>query len=224
MIITIDGPASSGKSSVARLLAEKLGYYYYCSGLLYRACGYVLKYYAGCSKHRLETVSPEIVSLYCNVHRLVYKYTIIEGARIFFDQEDITIHLKTPEIDQCASMVSANNAVRIEIMTIQRYIADNNPMMVADGRDMGSVAFPQAEYKFFLTASVYERARRWHADQEKRGIVVTYDDALKALSERDQRDTVRAHAPLVVPADAITIDSTDMTLQQTVHAMLNYIQ
>lgn len=214
MIITIDGPAASGKSSVARCLAQKLGYYYLYSGMLYRACAYVLLKHGGYAKNQIAHLKPEIVSTFFNVIRIRYTYTPHHGEKIFFDDVDITHHLKTPLIDDASSMLSENPAIRHAIGIVQHAISTHSNI-VADGRDMGTVVFPHAEIKFFLTASAEERARRWRVDQEKRGHQYSFTEAHALLSDRDQRDTIRAHAPLAVAPDAIMIDNTDLSSQET---------
>lgn len=223
MIITIDGPAASGKSSAARCLAQKLGYYYLYSGLLYRACAYVLIKFGGYEKSKLPSLKPELVSTFFNVMRIRYTYTPHHGEKIFFDEVDITPHLKTPLIDDASSMLSENAAIRHAIGIVQHAISTSSNI-VADGRDMGTVVFPHAEIKFFLTASAEERARRWHADQTTRGHQVTLAEAAQLLAARDQRDTIRAHAPLAVAADAIMIDNTDLSLQETCDRMEDVVR
>jgi cytidylate kinase len=228
MIITIDGPGASGKSSLAQAVAEKLCLYYLCSGMLYRACAYILHHYAGYSAEKIAHPTTEDVEQYCNQYRIRYVYTLDNGIQIFFDNHDITAHLKSATIDLYSSLVSADNAVRIEVHRLQRAIAQEaiaqERDLIADGRDMGSVAFPDADYKFFVTASVDARARRWQKDQASRNNKVSLEEAVVAISERDERDTHRAHAPLVVPDGAILIDNTDLTLEETEQLVLSYIK
>jgi cytidylate kinase len=227
MIITIDGPGASGKSSLAQAVAEKLSLYYLCSGMLYRACAYILHHYAGYSAEKIAHPTTEDVEQYCNQYRIRYVYTL-NGIQIFFDNHDITAHLKSATIDLYSSLISADKAVRIEVLQLQQAIAQEaiaqDRDLIADGRDMGSVAFPDADYKFFVTASVDARARRWQKDQAARGNVVSLEEAVLAISERDERDTHRAHAPLVVPDGAIMIDNTDLTLEKTEEQVLSYIK
>lgn len=218
MIITIDGPAASGKSSAARCLAQKLGFYYLYSGLLYRACAYVLIKYGGYGKQQLTHLSPEAVSTYFNVKRIRYVYTLTRAEQIFFDGVDITHHLKAPAIDDASSLLSANPFIRHAVSMVQHAIGMHSDI-VADGRDMGTVVFPKAEIKFFLTASAQERVARWRADQEKRGHVMTLEEAFSILSERDHRDTIRAYSPLSVAQGAIMIDNTDLSAAQTCERM-----
>ncbi len=218
MIITIDGPAASGKSCTARCLAQKLGYYYLYSGMLYRACAYVLLKHGGYSKAQLAHIKPGIVSGLFNVHRIRYLYTARDGEKVFFDECDITPHLKTPAIDDASSLLGLNKAIRQAVSMVQHAIGTHENI-VADGRDMGTVIFPHAEIKFFLTASVEERARRWQASQEKSERHFTLPEAHAILTERDQRDTIREHAPLAVAPDAIMIDNTFLSAQETCERM-----
>jgi cytidylate kinase len=217
MIITIDGPAASGKSSAARCLAQKLGFYYLYSGLLYRACAYVLLKH-GHSKEQLAHIKPGIVSTLYNVERIRYVYNLRDGEQLFFDGTDITSHLKTSKIDDAASLLSANPFIRHAISMVQHAIGLQSNI-VADGRDMGTVVFPHAEVKFFLTASVEARAMRWKTDQEKQGHSFTLEEVMAILSERDHRDTIREHSPLAVAKDAIMIDNTDMSAVETCKKM-----
>lgn len=222
MIITIDGPAASGKSSAARCLAQKLGFYYLYSGLLYRGCAYVLLK-EGYTKEQLARIEPGIVSSVYNVQRIRYHYTQREGEKLFFDATDITPFLKTPKIDDASSLLSANPFIRQAISVVQHAIGLQSDI-VADGRDMGTVVFPRAEVKFFLTASVEARAVRWQQDQANQGHQFTIEEATTILSERDQRDTIRDHSPLSVAPDAIMIDNTQLTAQETCLKMENVVK
>jgi CMP/dCMP kinase len=197
MIITIDGPAASGKSSASRCLARKLQYYYLYSGLLYRACAYVLAEYAEYTKNKLE--------------------------KVLFDGIDITPHLKSVRIDDYASLISVDGRIRNAVGVIQKKVSMDYSI-VADGRDMGTVVFPRAEIKFFLTASVEVRAHRWQENQQQRGNRVTIQEAIEILTERDQRDTIRDSSPLAVAPDAIMIDNSDLSAAETCNRMEQHIR
>jgi cytidylate kinase len=213
MIITIDGPAASGKSSAARCLAQKLGFYYLYSGLLYRGCAYVLLK-AGFTKKEFARIDPGSVSTYYNVKRIRYLYTLNHGEQLFFDGADITAQLKTPKIDEASSLLAENPAIREAIRLVQQeYSATTN--IVADGRDMGTAVFPHANVKFFLTASVEARAQRWQHAQATVGNNFTIEEATAILTERDHRDTIREHSPLAVAQNAIMIDNTNMSAAET---------
>jgi len=222
MIITIDGPVASGKSSVSRILADKLDYYYVCSGLIYRAVAYLLVNRFGYNPETLVLIKHEDLAQCTDRTRLKYSYDGLSQERIFFDHEDITVYLKDKFIDQITSIVSVNKDVRKAVTALQRDIADNHDMVI-DGRDVGSVVFPHAQIKFFLTASVDVRAERWRKDQERYNHHVSHDEAVVLITERDERDKNRVVAPLVIPKNAIIIDTSDLNIQQTVEKMMEYI-
>lgn len=222
MIITIDGPVASGKSTVSRLLAQRLGYYYLCSGLLYRALAYLLVTRHG---YTLETIAnPDIkdINACFDAHFFVYQYDQKTEEHIFFDAQDITPYLKDTFIDKVTSLISVNKQVRSAVTAIQHAIAAQHDI-VTDGRDVGSVVFPQAEFKFFVTASVAVRANRWRKDQEKYGKFLSFDEAVALITDRDNRDKYRDIAPLIVPQGAIVIDTTELTIQEAVELMMRYI-
>ncbi len=221
MVITIDGPSASGKSTAAQELAKELGFYYLNSGYLYRALAYVLITRESYTFEELAHPHPEDLERYLNEEGFSYEYD--DGrASIIFEGQDITAHLKTPDVDQGASILSLNEEVRDVLMQVQRRIAQKHDIIV-EGRDTGSVVFPSADYKFFLTASMQERASRWQHMQAMRGISYTTEQSLEALDERDTRDKERAIAPLHVPHDAFIIDSTDLTSNQVVQEMMKHI-
>jgi cytidylate kinase len=223
VIITIDGPVASGKSTVSRILAHKLGYYYLCSGLLYRALSYLLINYCEYTLENLNDVTEDDIFRCLNTAQFSYRYTQEGNERIFFDDEDITGYLKDSFIDKVASIISVNGQVRHAITQLQHTIADQHNI-VTDGRDVGSVVFPYAEYKFFITASVEIRAQRWLKDQEKYDKHFSLDEAIAIITDRDERDKARTIAPLIIPHNAIIIDTSDLTIDQTIEKMLNYIK
>lgn len=223
MIITIDGPTASGKSTVAQMLADAHNMYHINSGLLYRALAYLLMRDAGYTHDTLLTVSDADVSVCADPKRLVYEYAPRVGARILFDGVDITPELKKAGIDACASILSSVALVRVHVDAMQRHIAKLHSVVV-DGRDAGSVVFPNADYRFFLTASLTVRARRWQHMQEHKGNMYSLEHAEQEISVRDHRDSTRAVAPLIVPKNAIVIDSSELTVQQTVDVMAAYIK
>ena len=152
MIITIDGPTASGKSTLGRMLAKELGHYYLYSGLMFRALAYVLKNQYGYTNEQFEQPRIEDIDSVLAPKRFVYTYDDQHKERIFFDGVDITPHLKAGGIDQLASVVSRNSAVRDRLTQLQRSIAESADVIV-DGRDSGSVVFPYADYKFYVTAA-----------------------------------------------------------------------
>lgn len=220
MIITIDGPTASGKSTIGRILANQLGFYYLCSGLLYRAIGYCLVHEYG---YTLETIAH--VS-FANINecaaQLRYEYNERSQERIFYKNNDITLYLKDKFMDQVASTVSINKDVRKAVTTIQRDVAHHHNIVV-DGRDVGSVVFPDAEVKFFLTASVEVRAQRWRKDQERHNNYFSLQEAITSITERDERDKNRTIAPLIIPPKAIVVDNSSLSIEETIAKMMEHI-
>jgi len=214
MIITIDGPTASGKSSVARALAQKLNIYYLATGMLYRAAAYVLINEAGYTKKDLENPKEEDLQIYLDPQRFRYEYDADRGETIFFDDTIITPFLKGSDIDEASSLLSAHPLVRKALLAMQHSFAQTFDL-VAEGRDVGSVVFPNADHKFFLTASVEVRAKRWQADQKKKGNNFSLDEAVEKITERDTRDQNRKIAPLVKPEGATVIDNSALSFQQT---------
>lgn len=218
MIITIDGPTASGKSTVAKRLAQELGIYYLGTGLMFRGAAYLLKERAGYKISDLSHPNPDDVATYLDCDRFVYD----ASGRILFDGQDLTPYLKKSDMDIAASIVSTNKTVRQALLAIQRACGKKLDLVV-EGRDVGSVVFPEAQAKFFLTASVPVRARRWQDDQEKKGNRFSLDEAIEKITARDRRDMERDVAPLIKPHDAIEIDNSTIDLQKTVELMKGLI-
>ena len=222
MIITIDGPVASGKSTVSRILADKLGFYYLCSGLIYRAIAYLLINNCGYTVATLDRITVEDIMQCADPVRLRYHYDELCQERVFFDNSDITLYLKDKFMDQVTSIVSVNKDVREAVTAIQRDIASHYSI-VTDGRDVGSVVFPDAQVKFFLIATVEVRASRWRKDQEKYDNHFSLAEAVGLITERDDRDKSRTIAPLVIPRDAIVIDSSELDVEQVIEKMMQHI-
>jgi len=208
-VVTIDGPAGAGKSTVARRLAKRLGYRYLESGALYRALAWAL-----CEKGVQSEDDPKL-------SRLAESVTIdleIDG-RIKVDGEDVTDRLRRPGMDQWSSRFSRVPAVRAVLTKLQRSMAGAGGV-VLEGRDTGSVVMPDAEVKFYLDASLEERARRRLRDLGHLvGATASLADVMRELEERDRADRSRAIAPLIRPEDAHEIDSTTMTIEDVVKFM-----
>lgn len=221
MIITIDGPTASGKSTIARMLAQKLGWRCLNSGLLFRAVAYILTTKFNVNPDNLSHLTTTDIEQALDPKRFIYTLDM-KGGHISFDGVDITSHLENASIDQIASKVATNEYVRERIKEEQRRVVKDLDAVV-EGRDCGSVVFPKAEIKFFLTASVEIRAHRWEREQEERGVSFEKNKAQQLIKEKDERDTKRDISPLVVPAGAYIIDSSAMDQNQTVEYMLSFI-
>jgi len=223
MIITIDGPVASGKSTLARMLAKDIGAYYIYSGLLYRALAYLLIEHEAYQKEDLENPKAEDLARYLDADKFVYSFEDDFKERIFFENQDITPFLKTNFIDDASSIISTNGRVREALYGIIREIARHFDI-VFDGRDGGSVVFPAADFKFYVTAPVEVRAERWRNDQRKEGFDFSSEQALQKVGERDRRDKERKIAPLVIPDGAIIVDTAGLTPEENLQKMFVYIQ
>ena len=224
MIITIDGPVASGKSSVAKKIAKKLGIYYLYTGLLYRALAFIIieRY----NKIFFENFEENIEKFFNEVRDLVFKiqYEYRRGCyAIFLKEVAIVPKLFNKDIDYYASVIASNKHVRDILLVLQRKLAKNFDC-VADGRDCGSVVFPHAEHKFFLTAAVDERARRLYASKCRNSEKLNLQKIKEDIIKRDERDEQRSVAPLLVPKGAIVVDNSNMDIDETVNYMLRCIK
>lgn len=207
MIITIDGPAASGKTTVARMLAQKLGFYYLSSGLLFRGLAYLLIHEKGYQDQQLIDPRKNDINAVLAPTHFSYHYTPSSGEQLFFNNANITPFLKTENISYYASILALNGLVREALVELQhRLVKEHN--VVAEGRDTGSAIFPHADIKFFLTASLTVRAQRYISDQAAKGRIITYEQACHEIEGRDQRDINRALAPLCIPQGALIIDDS----------------
>lgn len=223
MIVTIDGPTASGKSTVAQAVAKELEFYYLPTGWLYRAVSYLLVKRHNYTEQMLSHPKEEDVADCLNPSLLVYTYDAKRGGKLFFEGRDITSYLKDYKVDLYVAIISPIVMVREEVVKAQRAFAQAHDSVI-EGRDIGSVVFPHANYKFYLTASLEVRAKRWQKDQERRGNSFTLDQAKEQIEERDRKDRQRKHSPLVIPENAIIIDNSDKTFEQTVQEILKYVR
>lgn len=222
MIITIDGPAASGKTTLGLEVAKKLKLFYVYSGLFYRALAYLLINKEVYKDEDLYNPKQQDLYTYLDPELLIYQYDPEVGETILFDGKDITPHLKIGFIDQKASILSGNKRVRTLINEIIRTIARNFDVIV-DGRDAGTVIFPGADIKFYVTAETEVRAKRWQHVQKELGEKYSFEDALKMITERDERDKNRKEAPLAIPDDGIIINTSDKDIEQTLEDALEKI-
>ncbi len=211
-VVTIDGPSGSGKGTVAAEVARRLGWRILDSGALYRLVGYAARQ-AGVD---LEDAAAVAVI----ARNLPVRF---EGGRIFLGDEEVTLAIRTETAGNDASKVAAIPEVRQALLQWQRDYA-RPPGLVADGRDMGTVVFPDAPVKIFLDASAEERARRRHKQLKEQGIDVNLSGLVAEIEERDHRDRNRSVAPLKPAGDALVIDSTDLTVDQVVERVLEQVR
>ena len=207
--IAIDGPAGCGKSTVARGLAERLGYTYIDTGAMYRAVAY-RSLQAGLD---VESGADEIAML---AGRLDFEFRRIgDEQHLFADGQDVEEAIRTPEVGNLSSPVSAIPEVRKHLVAVQRQMAADGGVIM-EGRDIGTVVLPDADVKVFLTASVEERARRRHNQLREKDIERDFEDILREQQQRDKRDSTRAVAPLRQAADAHKLVTDDMSEEQVV--------
>ena len=211
-IIAIDGPTASGKGTVAQLVAERLGFHYLDSGALYRLVG-LASHQSG-----IDFSEPQRLQELCLAMAIEFR-----DGRIFLGQEDVTEAIRTEEMGKRASSAGAVPEVREALIQVQKSFL-KPPGLVADGRDMGSVIFPQAQLKVFLTADAKIRAQRRYKQLIAKGISANIDILTKDLVERDLRDTQRSVAPLVQGEDAFLLDTSDKTIDEAVNQILDWYQ
>ncbi len=214
LLITIDGPAGAGKTSVSRTLAERLGYRYIDTGALYRGVAYEVQ------RQGIDPENDSDLAALCDRLRLAFKLQASE-PRLYSGDTDISDQIRTPEISMLASAVSAKPVVREYLHNVQKDIG-RQKAAVFEGRDMGTVVFPEADVKFFLDASSQTRARRRYAEIKSKSDQ-SLEQVEKDMQRRDRNDSTRSLAPLKPADDAIIIDSTDLSIQEVVDSMLAHI-
>lgn len=208
-IVAIDGPAGAGKSSVARLLAARLHYTLVDTGAIYRVVALVAS--------RQGVAFDDADGLEAIAGGLRLRFEMLDGENhVFLGEEDVSGLIRTPEISLGASAVSAQPGVRAGLLELQRRFATGSgaPGAVLEGRDIGTVVFPDADHKFFLTASAKERARRRYDEMRSRGQDAVYQDVLDDQEQRDAQDRGREVAPLKPAADATQVNTDGMTLEE----------
>lgn len=223
MIVTIDGPAGSGKSTVAREVAQRLNYYYIASGSLYRALSYVLIHYFGYSLKNINMPEPEDVQSALDPVRFKYVYNNAAGEKILFDGFDTSNMLKSELVTAAASIMATSGTVNTELIKYQRSLVHGRDVII-DGRNCGSEVFPHAQVKIYMTASVEVRAIRWQKVQEKLGNIISFAQSMQLINERDTRDSERLVAPLMVPAHALIIDTSSLDIKASVSKVIEAIQ
>ncbi len=215
--IAIDGPAGAGKSTLAKRIAKRLGYYYVDTGAIYRTLAYHIELLGIGPKDKdgvTRTLGDALIEVQYDA----------EGAQhMILNGSDVTAYLRTPEISAAASQVAAQPAVRDYLLQMQRDLAKKNNV-VMDGRDIGTVVLPNADVKIFLTASDEVRAKRRMAELQEKGEKVTLEEVLQQIYNRDKQDIERKISPLRCAEDAVILDTTHLDLEQAEQSMLIMIE
>ena len=215
-VVTIDGPAGAGKSTTARAVAARLGFLYVDTGALYRAIAL---------KVRQGGVSPDDLAAVerCARETQVALSGSPEGAHVWLDGTDVGDAIRTPEVSELASRLAAQSPVRRRLVEIQRALAERGPV-VAEGRDLGTVVYPEAAVKIYLDADLDARARRRARELEQRGIPVPFEDVRTELARRDERDQGRSDSPLMVPKGARVVDTSSLSIEEQVEEVLRAVR
>jgi CMP/dCMP kinase len=216
VVVTIDGPAGAGKSTVAKMVASHLGYRLLDTGAIYRAVALV-------ATARGISFSDGVVLASIAADLNIHFEIDGDRNRVFVDGRDVSTDIRTPEVSKAASLVSAHGEVRAALLQLQRRLGSGGGVVV-EGRDTGTVVFPAAEAKFFLTASDHERAVRRVAELTAAGQVADFETTLRDIQERDLRDSTRAVAPMVPAADAEHVDTSGKSLETVVAEMVARVQ
>jgi cytidylate kinase len=216
LTITIDGPSGVGKSTVAKFLAKRLGYIYIDTGAMYRAVALKVKE---------EFLNPEDESILSPlISSLSIAFVTEEGeTHVLCDKEDVTEAIRLPEVGRLASDISKRKSVREVLVQKQREMGRGGGV-VLEGRDIGTVVFPNADVKFYLDAEIEERGRRRFNELAQKGIEVDYKETLEEVMRRDHNDMHRIHSPLKKADDAVLIDSTHLSAEEVVEEMIRIIK
>jgi cytidylate kinase len=216
LVIAIDGPSGAGKSTAARLLAERLGYIYIDTGAMYRAVGWKAK------REGIDPADEAKLAELCGRTEVTIKKDNSD-PRFSVNGIDVTGEIRTPEMGMMASAVSRSPAVRARLLTLQRELGRHG-RVVMDGRDIGTVVFPDADVKFYLEASPGERGRRRYLELKAKGMDVDLAQITREIEERDRQDSGRDIAPLKKADDALLIDSSAMSIDEVLDRMLSEIK
>lgn len=211
--IAIDGPSAAGKSTIAKILATKLGYSYLDTGAMYRCVAYATKKYNVDAKDEVA-----VSALMDQIH-----INFLQNGTILLDNEDVSSNIRASEMSMLASDISAFSKVRQKLVQMQQEIAKNKGYIL-DGRDIGTVVLPDAKIKIYLIASSKTRANRRYMENLQKGIVCSYDEILADIEKRDYQDMNRQESPLKKADDAIQIDTSNMNLEDVVAAIENIIK
>jgi cytidylate kinase len=211
IVIAVDGPSGAGKSTLTRLLARRLGYIYLDTGAMYRTVALLAQ------RQGIAPNADEELDRLCAGLDIAFERDN-GNFRIFANGEDVTALIRTPEISLLTSLVSARKVVRDHMQRLQRQLGEEGGVIL-EGRDIGTAVFPDAEAKFFLSASVEERGRRRYLELRERGEDVSLETTIREVAQRDAQDEQREHAPLRRAHDAEEMDSTGRSVEQVLQAM-----
>jgi len=214
MVIAIDGPAGSGKSTTAKHAAEKLGFIHINTGAMYR--GIALK----CIQGEIDLNSSSEIDKILNQTK--FEFGRESGSVLFMDGVDISSEITSTQVTESVSRVSAVPQIREKLVQYQREMAEGLDV-VLEGRDIGTVVFPDAEFKFFLIADIEERARRRKKEMETMGEIVSLRELTAELEERDRKDSTREHSPLKKAEDAVEIDTTGLSIAEQVNRIVKIV-
>lgn len=212
LIVAIDGPAGSGKSTIAKLIAKKFSFTYIDTGAMYRMITlYLLE--NNIDFNDLKEIEKVLNSINLDM----------QGDKFYLNNIDVSTKIREKRINENVSKVASIKIVRENLVNLQRKIS-NNKNVILDGRDIGTVVFPNAQVKIFLVASPEERARRRHNEFLEKKVDITYDEVLKSLKERDHIDSTREESPLIKADDAIELDTTNLTIEDVINFISDKIE
>ena len=215
-VITVDGPSGAGKGTISRVLAKKLGFHYLDSGALYRILGIAAQ------RHQVDTSNNKGLMTLAEHMDIRFDSSETDDIKALLEGEDITQEMRTEDTGALASLVASHPQVRSALLKRQRMFA-TEPGLIADGRDMGTVVFPDAVLKIYLTASIEERAQRRYRELLEKGEDVNLRSLIDQVRTRDERDMRRDASPLIPAVDAIELDTSEQSIQEVTDTVLNLL-